>query len=102
MSSCIRAFPVVIQPPPSPRTAVLDHHTNVILVLEPVVTIITSPKMPPPAAEAETDDQQRQATEPDNKRGEERPLVAFSRWMQLGDTHAMLGRMDGSIACYLT
>jgi hypothetical protein len=31
---------------------------------------------------------------------EEWSLAAFSGWMQLGDTHAMLGRMDDSIACY--
>jgi hypothetical protein len=34
------------------------------------------------------------------RKGEEWALAAFSGWMQLGDTHAMLGRMDESIACY--
>jgi cytochrome c-type biogenesis protein CcmH/NrfG len=32
--------------------------------------------------------------------GEEWSLAAFSGWMLLGNTHAMLGRMDDSIACY--
>lgn len=35
-----------------------------------------------PAAEVEADDQQRQATESDDKRGEEWSLTSFSRWMQ--------------------
>ena len=67
--------------------------------------------MPPPASTAEGNgegdagagaacsDDQHQRAEPD-QRGEEWPLAAFSGWMQLGDTHAMLGRMDESIACY--
>jgi hypothetical protein len=37
---------------------------------------------------------------PDDKMGEEWSLAAFSGWMPLGNTHAMLGRMDDSIACY--
>jgi hypothetical protein len=33
--------------------------------------------------------------------GEEWSLTAFSAgWMELGDTHAMLGRMNESISCY--
>ncbi|XP_072981301.1 protein KINESIN LIGHT CHAIN-RELATED 1 [Typha angustifolia] len=34
------------------------------------------------------------------RKGSEHALAAFSGWMQLGDTHAMLGRLDQSIACY--
>jgi hypothetical protein len=37
---------------------------------------------------------------PDDKMGEEWSLVAFSGWMPLGNTHAMLGHMDDSIAWY--
>jgi hypothetical protein len=48
-------------------------------------------------SDVEADDQ---AAEPDDKMGEEWSLAAFSGWMPLGNTHAMLGRMDDSVACY--
>ena len=85
----------------------LGRHADAIPVLERAVAVVTPPV---PAAKGEGegedgtaaaggDDQQQQRAEPD-QRGEEWSLAAFSGWMQLGDTHAMLGRMDESIACY--
>ncbi|CAD6257646.1 unnamed protein product [Miscanthus lutarioriparius] len=85
----------------------LGRHADAIPVLERAVAVVTPPA---PAAKGEGegedgaaaaggDDQQQQHAEPD-QRGEEWSLAAFSGWMQLGDTHAMLGRMDESIACY--
>ncbi|XP_042388292.1 protein KINESIN LIGHT CHAIN-RELATED 1-like [Zingiber officinale] len=38
------------------------------------------------------------ATDPE--RGPDHALAAFSGYMQLGDTHAVAGRMEQSIACY--
>lgn len=86
----------------------LGRHADAIPVLERAVAVVTPPPPEAPAADGEGegvgeaaggggDDQQR--AEPD-QRGEEWSLAAFSGWMQLGDTHAMLGRMDESIACY--
>ncbi|KAF8413362.1 hypothetical protein HHK36_001343 [Tetracentron sinense] len=37
---------------------------------------------------------------PDVTRGSDHALAAFSGYMQLGDTHSMLGQLDRSIACY--
>ncbi|XP_010266592.1 PREDICTED: uncharacterized protein LOC104604058 [Nelumbo nucifera] len=37
---------------------------------------------------------------PDVARGSDHALAAFSGYMQLGDTHSMLGQLDRSIACY--
>ncbi|CAD6248488.1 unnamed protein product [Miscanthus lutarioriparius] len=87
----------------------LGRHADAIPVLERAVAVVTPPA---PAAKGEGegegedgaaaaggDEQQQQRAEPD-QRGEEWSLAAFSGWMQLGDTHAMLGRMDESIACY--
>lgn len=37
---------------------------------------------------------------PDIEKGPEHALAAFSGYMQLGDTHSMLGRVEQSIACY--
>ncbi|CAN6236839.1 unnamed protein product [Urochloa humidicola] len=78
----------------------LGRHADAIPVLERAVAVVT----PPAPAEGETeaaDDQQEQPPQPEaDPRGEEWSLAAFSGWMQLGDTHAMLGRMDESIACY--
>ncbi|XXG61419.1 hypothetical protein AAC387_Pa05g0041 [Persea americana] len=37
---------------------------------------------------------------PEVGRGAEYPLAKFSGYMQLGDTHSMLGQLDRSIACY--
>lgn len=37
---------------------------------------------------------------PDVERGPEHALAAFSGYMQLGDTHSMLGQLDRSIAYY--
>ncbi|WOL02211.1 hypothetical protein Cni_G10930 [Canna indica] len=36
----------------------------------------------------------------DSTRGPDHALAAFSGYMQLGDTHAVAGRMEQSIACY--
>ncbi|CAN6242715.1 unnamed protein product [Urochloa humidicola] len=78
----------------------LGRHADAIPVLERAVAVVTPPAPEPPAeGEAEADDDQQPQPEAD-LRGEEWSLAAFSGWMQLGDTHAMLGRMDESIACY--
>ncbi|KAA8525787.1 hypothetical protein F0562_007642 [Nyssa sinensis] len=37
---------------------------------------------------------------PDVPRGADHALAAFSGYMQLGDTHSMLGQLDRSIDCY--
>ncbi|XXG66857.1 hypothetical protein AAC387_Pa06g0341 [Persea americana] len=37
---------------------------------------------------------------PDVARGADHALAAFSGYMQLGDTHSMLGQLDRSIGCY--
>ncbi|XAR55169.1 hypothetical protein NMG60_11030585 [Bertholletia excelsa] len=37
---------------------------------------------------------------PDVSRGADHALAAFSGYMQLGDTHSMLGQLDRSIECY--
>ncbi|KAL2902870.1 Protein KINESIN LIGHT CHAIN-RELATED 1 [Bienertia sinuspersici] len=37
---------------------------------------------------------------PDVSRGSDHALAAFSGFMQLGDTHSMLGQLDKSIDCY--
>ncbi|OVA08248.1 Tetratricopeptide repeat-containing domain [Macleaya cordata] len=37
---------------------------------------------------------------PDVSKGPDHALAAFSGYMQLGDTHSMLGQLDRSIACY--
>lgn len=37
---------------------------------------------------------------PDVARGSDHALAAFSGYMQLGDTHSMLGQLDRSIECY--
>ncbi|KAJ1277484.1 hypothetical protein BS78_04G007300 [Paspalum vaginatum] len=75
----------------------LGRHADAVPVLERAVAVVTPPTPAPPAEGA--DDQQQGEAVPD-QRGEEWSLAAFSGWMQLGDTHAMLGRMDESIACY--
>ncbi|XP_062224359.1 protein KINESIN LIGHT CHAIN-RELATED 1-like [Phragmites australis] len=75
----------------------LGRHADAIPVLERAVAVVTPPA-PPPLPVGEGANEQQQA-EPDQI-GEEWSLAAFSGWMQLGDTHAMLGRMDESIACY--
>ena len=81
----------------------LGRHADAIPVLERAVAVVT----PPPPAEADGDGEaadenhhQQQPQPEADQRGEEWSLAAFSGWMQLGDTHAMLGRMDDSIACY--
>lgn len=75
----------------------LGRHADAIPVLERAVAVVTPPP-PPPEGEGEGEGADVQP-QPD-QRGEEWSLAAFSGWMQLGDTHAMLGRMDESIACY--
>ncbi|CAM0146289.1 unnamed protein product [Urochloa decumbens] len=77
----------------------LGRHADAIPVLERAVAVVTPPAPEQPAEGEAADDQQEQQPEAD-PRGEEWSLAAFSGWMQLGDTHAMLGRMDESIACY--
>ncbi|XP_068644983.1 protein KINESIN LIGHT CHAIN-RELATED 1-like [Aristolochia californica] len=42
----------------------------------------------------------RAITVPDVARGRDHALAAFSGYMQLGDTHSMLGQLDRSISCY--
>lgn len=37
---------------------------------------------------------------PDVSRGSDHALAAFSGFMQLGDTHSMLGQIDKSVHCY--
>ncbi|XP_062217927.1 protein KINESIN LIGHT CHAIN-RELATED 1-like [Phragmites australis] len=71
----------------------LGRHADAIPVLERAVVVVTTP---PAEGDGANDQQQAEA----DQRGEEWSLAAFSGWMQLGDTHAMLGRMDESIACY--
>uniref|UniRef100_J3L8U7 Uncharacterized protein n=2 Tax=Oryza brachyantha TaxID=4533 RepID=J3L8U7_ORYBR len=71
----------------------LGRHADAIPVLERAVAVVTTP--PPPEGESS----EEQPVE-DQQKAEEWALAAFSGWMQLGDTHAMLGRMDESIACY--
>ncbi|CAN6247529.1 unnamed protein product [Urochloa humidicola] len=79
----------------------LGRHADAIPVLERAVAVVTPPAPEPPAEGVAADDQQEQPQQPEaDPRGEEWSLAAFSGWMQLGDTHAMLGRMDESIACY--
>ncbi|CAL5060842.1 unnamed protein product [Urochloa decumbens] len=77
----------------------LGRHADAIPVLERAVAVVTPPAPEQPAEGEAADDLQEQQPEAD-PRGEEWSLAAFSGWMQLGDTHAMLGRMDESIACY--
>ncbi|KAL6629316.1 hypothetical protein ACP70R_029081 [Stipagrostis hirtigluma subsp. patula] len=78
----------------------LGRHADAIPVLERAVAVVTPPPPPPqPEGEGEGANEQQPQAEAD-QRGEEWSLAAFSGWMQLGDTHAMLGRMDESIACY--
>ncbi|WVZ78221.1 hypothetical protein U9M48_025970 [Paspalum notatum var. saurae] len=85
----------------------LGRHADAVPVLERAVAVVTPPPAPAPAEGADDPQQQQQQQQqqegepavPDQK-GEEWSLAAFSGWMQLGDTHAMLGRMDESIACY--
>ncbi|XAR70148.1 hypothetical protein NMG60_11026918 [Bertholletia excelsa] len=43
---------------------------------------------------------QRAIKVPDVDRGADHALAAFSGYMQLGDTHSMLGQLDRSIECY--
>ncbi|PUZ73677.1 hypothetical protein GQ55_1G006300 [Panicum hallii var. hallii] len=79
----------------------LGRHADAIPVLERAVAVVTPP--PPPAegeGEAAGENHHQQPQPEADQRGEEWSLAAFSGWMQLGDTHAMLGRMDESIACY--
>jgi hypothetical protein len=75
----------------------LGRHADAVPVLQRAVAVVT----PPAPAEGEADAEAvPQAEEEEVRKGEEWALAAFSGWMQLGDTHAMLGRMDESIACY--
>ncbi|RLN08804.1 nephrocystin-3 [Panicum miliaceum] len=77
----------------------LGRHADAIPVLERAVAVVTPP--PPAEGDGEAADENHQQPQPEaDQRGEEWSLAAFSGWMQLGDTHAMLGRMDESIACY--
>ncbi|XP_037450530.1 protein KINESIN LIGHT CHAIN-RELATED 1-like [Triticum dicoccoides] len=75
----------------------LGRHADAVPVLERAVAVVTPPA---PAAEGEEAPQPEEEQVVDERKGEEWALAAFSGWMQLGDTHAMLGRMDESIACY--
>ncbi|KAM3317592.1 hypothetical protein ACQJBY_035352 [Aegilops geniculata] len=75
----------------------LGRHADAVPVLERAVAVVTPPA---PAAEGEEVPQPEEEQVVDERKGEEWALAAFSGWMQLGDTHAMLGRMDESIACY--
>lgn len=75
----------------------LGRHADAIPVLERAVAVVTPPP-PPPPPEGESSAEEQPPE--DQQKGEEWALAAFSGWMQLGDTHAMLGRMDESIACY--
>ncbi|KAL9242943.1 hypothetical protein vseg_016898 [Gypsophila vaccaria] len=43
---------------------------------------------------------QRAVTVPDISLGPDHALAAFSGYMQLGDTHSMLGQLESSIECY--
>lgn len=83
----------------------LGRHADAIPVLERAVAVVTPQQQqaPPAESDAKADEQQQGEGEGEGEpdpRGEEWSLAAFSGWMQLGDTHAMLGRMDDSIACY--
>ena len=75
----------------------LGRHADAVPVLERAVAVVTPAA---PAAEGEEAPQPEEEQVVDERKGEEWALAAFSGWMQLGDTHAMLGRMDESIACY--
>nr|BAK04667.1 predicted protein [Hordeum vulgare subsp. vulgare] len=75
----------------------LGRHADAVPVLERAVAVVTPPPAP---AEGEEAPQPEEEEAVDDRKGEEWALAAFSGWMQLGDTHAMLGRMDESIACY--
>ncbi|XP_039848841.1 uncharacterized protein LOC120707856 isoform X2 [Panicum virgatum] len=79
----------------------LGRHADAIPVIERAVAVVTPP--PPAEADGEAADENHHQQQPQpeaDQRGEKWSLAAFSGWMQLGDTHAMLGRMDDSIACY--
>ncbi|KAG2655386.1 hypothetical protein PVAP13_1KG008100 [Panicum virgatum] len=79
----------------------LGRHADAIPVLERAVAVVTPPPPAEGEGEAAEDNHHHQQPQPEaDQRGEEWSLAAFSGWMQLGDTHAMLGRMDESIACY--
>ncbi|KAF8677306.1 hypothetical protein HU200_046793 [Digitaria exilis] len=78
----------------------LGRHADAIPVLERAVAVVTPPPAPAEGEVQAADDQQPEQQPEADQRGEEWSLAAFSGWMQLGDTHAMLGRMDESIACY--
>ena len=79
----------------------LGRHADAIPVLERAVAVVTPPPPAEGEGEAAEDNKHHQQPQPEaDQRGEEWSLAAFSGWMQLGDTHAMLGRMDESIACY--
>lgn len=43
---------------------------------------------------------ERAITVPDVPRGADHALASFSGYMQLGDTHSMLGQLDRSVECY--
>uniref|UniRef100_A0ACD5Z3R6 Uncharacterized protein n=1 Tax=Avena sativa TaxID=4498 RepID=A0ACD5Z3R6_AVESA len=75
----------------------LGRHADAVPVLERAVAVVTPPA---PVAEGEAEAEAVPQPEEEVRKGEEWALAAFSGWMQLGDTHAMLGRMDESIACY--
>ncbi|GJM89980.1 hypothetical protein PR202_ga06214 [Eleusine coracana subsp. coracana] len=78
----------------------LGRHADAIPVLERAVAVV-SPPHPEGKGEGEGEGERADDVQPQpDQRGEEWSLAAFSGWMQLGDTHAMLGRMDDSIACY--
>uniref|UniRef100_A0A0D9VB70 Uncharacterized protein n=1 Tax=Leersia perrieri TaxID=77586 RepID=A0A0D9VB70_9ORYZ len=77
----------------------LGRHADAIPVLERAVAVVTAAPPQPPAGEGEVPAEEQPSAE-EQQKGEEWALAAFSGWMQLGDTHAMLGRMDESIACY--
>uniref|UniRef100_A0ACD5V9J1 Uncharacterized protein n=1 Tax=Avena sativa TaxID=4498 RepID=A0ACD5V9J1_AVESA len=77
----------------------LGRHADAVPVLERAVAVVTPPAT---VAEGEGEPEAEAVPQPEEevRKGEEWALAAFSGWMQLGDTHAMLGRMDESIACY--
>jgi hypothetical protein len=64
----------------------------VVPVLDSAVTVVT-----PPAPVAEGEAEAVPKPEEEVRKGKEWALAAFFGWMQLGDTHTMLGRMDESI-----
>ncbi|CAM0948084.1 unnamed protein product [Alopecurus aequalis] len=79
----------------------LGRHADAVPVLERAVAVVTPPAPAPvPEGEGEAEAEPLPQPEEELRKGEEWALAAFSGWMQLGDTHAMLGRMDESIACY--